>query len=1122
MAELIKPAPDGAPTTTQVGGAPQGHHHTSADTEPCSPALAALQLDGPDRQANVAHSASWQEMLSAERAAIGQRRSVARGGVAAGAPSAASDSLVGLALSGGGIRSATFSLGVLQALHRRGVLPLVDYLSTVSGGGFTGGWWSAWLSRADSAGLFPQGEEVEPSRYPPTLLVPKAGSATERGAPPTDSALSAGNDPIHHVRLFSNYLTPRKGGLSADTWRAVTTIGRNLFLTWLILLPLLFAVVLAGQVYFVARDPVALQFVSGLHGDNGALMARFVATIIPVAVVVAWTLLLTVIWLFYSVDANPSAFVSVVATCVVGWMVYHNYHPSGGPPSQWIHTVGTWVPWWIILGGAGLLAVRYGFVPWISKRWRVVNDREPVPVEVVRNEIVAMHAQLLIVAVLLLGILLVAGFSQDLVWYLFYGGNGVMAAVRKAGGWTAALLSAGSALYTVFAKGAPSGKGGEGPQQPGLLSRLAFKAAPVLVLLSLGITAACSSRAVLVALYHVPGGAAQMLAFCMVGVLLSCLLACAEVFQRQRTEATAGMSFRQHATRIWRQFVPLLVSIPAAFVAYRWLPGWIEGPGTAVGPLVCYFMATILALFAFRLGTRRDLKWKGIPLIWNTLLPGNPQNLQPTAFQEWTPEVRRAVKQTRVIGAGLVVSAWIVAYLLSTTLLFDERIVTDGAITAYACAAFVFCTVAGAVDLAISTSDNAPSTAVLTMGAAGAGVVLLLQSLPAAAPTVHLSTIVVAGVGIIVAWVMLLGWYTDPNQIAVHTFYKSRLVRAYMGASNAKRIEEITSSDAGDDVKLSALGNTARGAPYHLINTTLNLVGGHDLSTSQRSAANFVFAREHCGSARTGYRKTVDYMSDTLTVGTAVAISGAAASPTMGAKSVSSALTLLLALFNVRLGFWAPTPNRSRWRTPLARLWPFYLLREALSQTTNLGTYCYLTDGGHFDNTALYALVERGCKNIIVVDCGADPEWCMSDIGDAVRKCRIDFGAEISLDVQTFRQAKRRKTAADHHVMGRIKYSDAHLRMLGWSDEARKNPEGRIVWIKPALMRCDPADVRQYSFENATYPQQSTANQWYDEAEFESYRNLGYWSAQTVFHAVTVPNVAADATAIETMFTQLG
>ena len=58
--------------------------------------------------------------------------------------------LIGLALSGGGIRSSTFSLGVIQALAKHGVLKKVDYLSTVSGGGFIGSCLSSVLNSKDA------------------------------------------------------------------------------------------------------------------------------------------------------------------------------------------------------------------------------------------------------------------------------------------------------------------------------------------------------------------------------------------------------------------------------------------------------------------------------------------------------------------------------------------------------------------------------------------------------------------------------------------------------------------------------------------------------------------------------------------------------------------------------------------------------------------------------------------------------------------------------------------------------------------------------------------------------------------------------------------------------------
>jgi len=82
-----------------------------------------------------------------------------------------------------------------------------------------------------------------------------------------------------------------------------------------------------------------------------------------------------------------------------------------------------------------------------------------------------------------------------------------------------------------------------------------------------------------------------------------------------------------------------------------------------------------------------------------------------------------------------------------------------------------------------------------------------------------------------------------------------------------------------------------------------------------------------------------------LSLGTAIAISGAAVSPNMGSSTPSAALALLMTFLNLRLGFWAPTPDQSDWRSPQARMWPFYLLKESLSQTNDLTMYCYLTDG---------------------------------------------------------------------------------------------------------------------------------------------------------------------------------
>ncbi|HEX8068959.1 MAG TPA: hypothetical protein VF546_03340 [Pyrinomonadaceae bacterium] len=386
---------------------------------------------------------------------------------------------------------------------------------------------------------------------------------------------------------------------------------------------------------------------------------------------------------------------------------------------------------------------------------------------------------------------------------------------------------------------------------------------------------------------------------------------------------------------------------------------------------------------------------------------------------------------------------------------------------------------------------------------------LLGGELPSAYPVLRRVYEVGALVSAALVWVVALGWTVDPNGVSMHQFYRGRLVRAYLGASNLKRRtqqKEIAESAPDDDIPLAELKNCQRGAPYHLVNATLNLVAGRDLATAQRSACSFVLSARHCGSLRTQYRPTADYMRGRLTLGTAIATSGAAVSPNMGSKKPTAALAMLLTLLNVRLGYWAPTPNRDHWTSAQSGLWPFYLLREFLSQTNDLSSYCYLTDGGHFDNTGLYSLVERGCRFIVLADCGADPQpACFQDLGEAIRRCRIDFGTEIELSLDVFTGAED-KLAAGYVAVGRVIYSPRHAQALGWPGAGRADEHadaeartGILVYFKPSVTGTETADVRQYALENKHFPQQTTANQWFDEAQFESYRRLGQWCvAQTL------------------------
>ena len=135
-----------------------------------------------------------------------------------------------LCISGGGIRSATFGLGVLQGLAHCGLLGKFHYLCTVSGGGYIGSWLSAWIKN------HPQGIRgviAELKRRPESTLDPEP-------------------QPIRHLREFSNYLSPRAGLTSVDFWTLITTFIRNMSLNWLVLISWLAAAMMIPRLYLAA------------------------------------------------------------------------------------------------------------------------------------------------------------------------------------------------------------------------------------------------------------------------------------------------------------------------------------------------------------------------------------------------------------------------------------------------------------------------------------------------------------------------------------------------------------------------------------------------------------------------------------------------------------------------------------------------------------------------------------------------------------------------------------------------------------------------------------------------------------------------------------------------------
>src|SRR5262249_36482129 len=306
--------------------------------------------------------------------------------------------------------------------------------------------------------------------------------------------------------------------------------------------------------------------------------------------------------------------------------------------------------------------------------------------------------------------------------------------------------------------------------------------------------------------------------------------------------------------------------------------------------------------------------------------------------------------------------------------------------------------------------------------------------------------------------------------------------------------------------------------PLHVINIALNTVSSRRLSWQERKAESFTVSPLHSGSSAVGYRSSVTYGGpDGLSLGTAMAISGAAASPNMGYYS-SPAITFLMTMFNVRLGWWLGNPGKAgensyREEGPVFALRP--LVEEAFGLTTDERPYVYLSDGGHFENLGLYEMVRRRCRYIVVRDPGCDPNFGLANIANAVRKISIDLGINV-----TFKNLDRLKprpdnddVAADqpYYAIGEIDYCTA--------DGAEEN--GKVLYIKAGYHGTESAGVRGYAKANPEFPHQATIDQWFTESQFESYRALGYEIMDSILNGAFADQSYAAAPNLEKVFVAL-
>jgi len=898
------------------------------------------------------------------------------------------DTLIGLAISGGGIRSATFGLGILECLKGRGLLKRVDLLSTVSGGGYIGAWLSAGCRRHLNW-LDPQ-TDWKPS--------------------------------IGHLRRYSNYLSPKVGFFSADTWSMGSIWLRNTLLIQVTVILAIACALLLPRLLFEGfehwreagnwRWATIILFVFGTVGIAGNQMRLTSHGIVPLLRARSWPLGL-----------------ALGGICLTGawfygrWMNFDPFH--GGLVS---YQAAAPIAGLLVLGGFALQPVA---VHLVASLWP--GDNPPEQINYTQAWVQwAVVAPLAVVAFLVAAIL----------W-------------SEASGTTDppglnALTSYGDFLTTAWK----------------------FWPFPLsVVFVSFWLLSFCSIHS----RNDRNGLAAALLAPCAAVLVLHALL-CAVMLLLHGWAASPGDG-------AWKAFIwgPPLVSL-AFIVAIVVLIGMMGKEST-----------DDVREWWSRLGA-----WLGIyATAWMTIAVSA---IYGPLLVEWA--VNTHPWRSLTVGGG-----WLGTVLAG---LFGGKSESTGerpgkttaakvkdVVTAVA--PFVF--IAG---LLISVSCALHKTIELNSGG------LVWSSVGVGTHLTHAAFLRVSGLVLLACAgaLTLMAARVDLNEFSLNSFYRHRLVRCYLGATRfapgERNPQNFTGFDEQDDMLMADLVEEGRPSPgpLHIVNCALNLGGSSDLALHTRRSAAYTINPLYCGSAyksraqsgetqELGYVPTRRYggRSGSPTLGQAISVSGAAASPNMGYHT-SPVVAFLLTVFNVRLGWWFPNPGKVGAGFPSPRFSLRYLFAELFGGATDKSRFVMISDGGHFENLAVYELVRRRCRLIIVSDGECDPKLTFEGLGTLIRMCDVDFGAKITLGVASLRPESTHGWSAQHWAVGRIEYGDGI-------------PDGTLIYLKASMTGQENTSLLQYKASHPAFPHESTGDQFYGEDQFESYRRLGHEVATDALEALT-------------------
>ncbi len=920
----------------------------------------------------------------------------------------ANDGVTGLAISGGGIRSATFALGVLESLKASGLLSRFHYLSTVSGGGYIGAWLSANCRRRP------------------------------------DWFTRDWTESIRYLRRYSNYLSPQVGFFSADTWSMLTIWLRN---TLLIQATAILAIACALLL------PRPLLWVFHHYPDFGGLR---------------WVTVLLFLFGVVGIAGNQWQLTSAATGGTA---------PAPGPPGT-PAAPATAPPGWRAID---LLK---------SKAWKIG---------------VGLSLALFAVA---MGVMQLLGFDPFATYDVTAASQTVSVGIGRV---AAAFLIGGLFVLSAFC-----------------LQPLAVKVVSYVV----------SDRPEQV---NYTQGYVQVFVvspLMITALLVTSVLWAQAIGRGTVTSFTAFTSYSQVLTEAWK-FWPFHLSI--VFVSF-WLLSFfaianrreprrvliaLAAPVAAV-PVLHALFAAIVLIFQ-RVHQSPGGEW--MAFVWGPPLVALAFVLAIVVLigmlgRDSTDGVREWWSR---LGAWLAIysTAWMV---LAVSAIYGpkwvEAAMTDATgLTVTGLAGWV-ATVAGGLMAAKSPSTGGEGDGVATKAkellARVAPFVFIAGMLLTVAAVLHLIIGLNGGTDwwrggandplVAVPLLMLtacaaatalLAWRVDINEFSLNAFYRNRLVRCYLGATRDESVrnpQNFTGFDDKDDTPL-ALAADAIVGPLHIVNCALNLGGSSDLALHTRHSASFTLTPLYCGSAyissdlqgkaaELGFVPTGQYGQRTggPTLGQAISVSGAAASPNMGYHT-SPVTAFLMTLFNVRLGWWFPNPGTATDSALSPNFSLAYLTAELFGGASDQTPFVMVSDGGHFENLAAYELIRRRCRLIVISDGECDGQYTFEGLGTLIRMCEVDFKCRIDIDVDPLRpQGGPGSWSRERFAIGDITYDDGST--------------GLLVYLKASMTGGEDTSVRQYKSSHPEFPHESTGDQFYGEDQFESYRHLGRDIGHEVFDAL--------------------